>query len=185
MRIKKLIASLSKPHQNKASRIYEKYHGTVFYIALNILNDRSFAEDACQETFFRVIRNIDKIDENNVHATKKYLEIICRNVAIDILRKQNKISQHEIPMDDIDDFASDKDFQPPDILLNKEMIGYITKEIKNLNPIYQDVFLLKIAYGLSIEEIAKIMEISVSAAQKRYTRARSILIERLEEYRHE
>ena len=187
MRPKKHI-TLTPAQQVKADKIYRNYHKIVLKSTKGILNNHHLAEDAAEDTFIHAFENIDKIDENNDSRTKHYLTVISRNVCMDVLRNRKKIQLHESPIDDerLDyDYADSEDNGPLEIVLNNEMLNYIKVEIKNLDLIYQDVFTLRTAYGHSSEEAAKILHISTDAADKRYYRARKMLLARLEVYRNE
>ena len=67
-----------------------------------------------------------------------------------------------------------------DILVKKETLSEIAGIIKNLDPIYRDVFLLKNVHGLSRAEIAAIFGISEEAVKKRLVRAKSKILKELE-----
>ncbi len=177
---------LSNPQYKRLESLYSDYGDLVYIIAMKLLQDKYLAEDAEQETFVRAIKNIEKINIDNVPATKKYLEIICRNVAMDMLRLRGKAALRELSVDDDErDSLQDLGPGPPEILLKRELIDKIKQEVLRLKPIYQDVFLMKAVYDHSTDEVAAILNISAETVRKRYNRARAILAERLEEYLHE
>lgn len=67
-------------------RLYRDHKSLMFQIAFRILNDASLAEDAVHQSFIKVIQNIHKIDETDVVKTRNFLAIICRNMALNILK---------------------------------------------------------------------------------------------------
>lgn len=180
------LPALSKLQHEKLKSLYSNYGDLTYMIAMQLLQSKCMAEDAVQETFIRVIDNIEKINIDNVPATKKYLEVICRNVAMDMLRLQGKAALHELPIDDdMRDNIRDSGPGPAEILLKRELIDKIKQEILMLKPTQQDVFLLKTVYGHTTDEVAAILNISAEAVRKRFNRARTILAERLEDYLNE
>ncbi len=185
MRIRKPRSDLSESQRRKAEKLYTDYGDFVYRVALGLLEDRFLAEDACQEAFVRVIGNIDRIDESSVNSTRKYLEIAGRNAAIDILRSRGRLDSHEQSADDSEADFPEPGPGPSEILLTRELIEYIKQAVKELKPIYQDAFLLRSAYGHSLEETAGILGISPSAAEKRYFRAKKQIMKRLEEYKND
>lgn len=154
-------------------RLYDRYGKMLYSVAYNILQNESDAEDAVQETFERVIKYSHITDENSAE-TKAYLIIICRNVAFNM--QNNKLNA---VTDDIDNvwIETQEEFSNPiNIILSEESINEISVIIEKLTPIYQDVLLLKINHELTNKEIAEVLDISVSAVEKRFARAKHYII---------
>ncbi len=77
--------------------LYEATKGSVYYIALSVLKERSLAEDAMQNCYLKVIRNAGKYRAGtNANA---WIGRIAKNEAIGILRARREqsvdISEHE------------------------------------------------------------------------------------------
>lgn len=185
MRVRKLLSGLNEFQRMKAERLFTEHGDTVYAVALGLLQDRSLAEDARQEAFVRAIGNIDKIDENNVNASRKYMEMAARSAATDILRSRGRLSGRELAVDEDAPEPPDPGPGPAELLLTRELLNYIKDCIRGLKPIYQDVFLLRTAYGHNLEETARILGISPSAAEKRYFRAKKQILSEVEEYIHD
>ena len=60
------------------------------YVSKAILKNNESAEDAVSEAFVRIIKNLDKINEDDRYKTRAFLVIIVRNVSIDILNKKQQ-----------------------------------------------------------------------------------------------
>ncbi|WP_341300630.1 RNA polymerase sigma factor [Lysinibacillus sp. FSL H8-0500] len=75
-------------HKNrlKIEHLYELYHRDVYHFALYYTNSREEAEDITQETFFKVLKQLDKL--KNEDKVKTWILSIARNTAVDIHRKQ-------------------------------------------------------------------------------------------------
>lgn len=72
--------------------------------------------------------------------------------------------------------------KPEEVLLSKEAIDIIEKAINELPEPYRIVFHLRDIEGLSNEEVAKVLEISVPAVKSRLHRARLFLRDKLSDY---
>ena len=80
--------------------IYETYRYFLWFLAHEILKDEYLAEDAVQETFFSIIKYIEKIKDIKSVRTKNFLATIVRNKAIDILRRQKGMVMEELEESD-------------------------------------------------------------------------------------
>ncbi len=182
MRKRKALPSLNESQRRKAERLYRDYGGYVYGVALELVADHSLAEDACHEAFVRIMGNIDKINEDNVDSSRKYLEIAVRNAALDILRTRGRLESRELSVDLSGYEIPEPRPGPSEILLSRELIEYLKRIVENLTPIYRDVFLLRTFYGHTAAETAEILGVSPAAEEKRFYRAKNQIIKRLEEY---
>ncbi len=158
-----------------AEKIYNKYSKFMFKVAYTILKDNAFAEDAVQQAFIKIINNLDKIDENEKNKTRNFIGIITKNTAIDIY---NNNKNKTIVLDN--NYTVDPKYDIARIIIDKETIDRLKIHIKALKPIYQIPLLLHIEQGLSVNEIAEILDIKPKAVQKRIERARAQLIKALD-----
>lgn len=164
----------------KIERLYMCYRNLMYKEALEIVQNSHSAEDAVSESFVRIIKNLHKIDEQNRPKTRSFLVIICRNVAKNMYNKKIYLNNRddvceETLQEDTPDFSDSLE-----ALIKKETLSEIAGAVKNLDPIYRDVFLLKNVHGLSRAEIAAIFGISEEAVKKRLVRAKSKILKELE-----
>lgn len=152
--------------------IYETYRYLLWFLAHEILKDEYLAEDAVQETFFSIIKYIEKIKDIKSVRTKNFLATIVRNKAIDILRRQKGMVMEEL---EESDHSQSQDML--DTYLQKEKMEQIVKAIENLNESYRIVLEYRYLHGLSEEETARMVGISPKNANVRIFRARKKLQE--------
>ncbi len=81
------IAALKAKDKTAFADLYDKYSGALLNIILRIVNNQELAEDVLQESLLKIWRNTDKYDENKSTIFTWMLNI-CRNTAIDALRKK-------------------------------------------------------------------------------------------------
>ena len=147
-------------------RIYELYEQKMFYIAFSILKDKSAAEDAVQDSFVKLIKNISRIKNPTSDKTKAYIIKTIKNTTIDIYRKRKR--EHVFYDDSsLDDVAYHDDNDSSDIDI-KDLT--IREELTKLPQKYKEIIILHIEKEMSIQEIARNQGISYDAARKRYER---------------
>lgn len=157
-----------------AEKLYNKYSKFMFKVAYTILKDNSLTEDAVQQAYIKVINNLNKINEREEKKTRNFIGLITKNTAIDIY---NKVKNEPIALDD--NYTSDMKYDISCIIIDKETIDRLKIHIKTLKPIYQTPLLLHTEQGLSVNEIAEILDIKPKTVQKRIERARAQLINAL------
>ncbi len=149
--------------KNKFTLLYEKYRKLMFYIANQILKDDYLSEDAVEQTFVKIIENLDNISDVDCHKTKSYIVIMVRNCSINLYRQRK--SHPTVSLDEDLEIADDQPFEIDEM-------DVLTKAVVKLPVIYRDIYTLKYVQELSNEEIAKILDISESTVRKRLERAK-------------
>ncbi len=132
------------------------------------------AEELTSESFVKMFKNIHLFDINrqvNIEALfKAWFKRIIINTCIDYLRKHNAlINGHALNTDN--ENIADNQENAVDKLSYEEII----KAIKQLSPVYRTVFNLFVIDGLSHEEIANQLSISVGASKSNLSKARQNL----------
>lgn len=162
--------------RRKATDLYERYGRTMLYIARGILKDHSLAEDAVSEAFVRIIDNLEKINAEDCYRTKGFVVVIVRNVALNMLRSQNR---HQLlPYEDFEEYAGTAEpvFETVSV---REACAKITEAISGLNKSYSDILYLRYEMEYTGDEIARILGVSPENARMRLSRARRALLDRL------
>lgn len=160
----------STDDKNKLELIYNQYKNLMLNRAYDILKDRGLAEDAVHNAFIRILKNLDKISEINCPKTKSFVVVIVENVSKTMYNKKNKIISVEFE----NTISSGE--QVEITVEKKNEVEIIKKKLASLPYIYKSVLIMKVYNGLSDKEISKVLNISVSAVQKRIYRARQTLL---------
>jgi RNA polymerase sigma factor (sigma-70 family) len=132
------------------------------------------AVDVVNDGFVKIFRNFERFQfrdiENLEMVLMGWMRMIMINTAIDQLRKHNFLPE----IGDISEstWAQEDRSQGSDHkLLYKELV----KEIKKLPPSYRTVFNLYVIDGLTHQEIANLLGISVGTSKSNLSKARVIL----------
>lgn len=152
-----------KQDREAFASLYAEMSRPMYTVACRILHNRADAEDAVQEAFVKLLRRERTDDIGNGRA---YLLQTVRNEALMILRKRS----HEELQEDV--ATDEKDRTDSFAWENEEAI---TEAIGRLEPAERDIFTLHVNGELSFEEIAEVMDMSLSAVYRRYRKAQKKL----------
>ena len=176
-----LVTAARKGDVEAFGKLVSKYDRNVFRIANHITQNREDAEDVVQDAFLKAYKNLDRFQGNSKFYT--WLVRIAVNEALMRLRKRRNAKT--VSMDE--DVETDEGSMPREIAdwtPNPEQ-QYGSAELKTINglsPGFKTVFLLRDVEGLSTEETADALGLSIPAVKSRLLRARLQLRERLNRY---
>ncbi|MEO6874898.1 MAG: sigma-70 family RNA polymerase sigma factor [Opitutaceae bacterium] len=124
--------------------------------AARLLHDPERARDVVQDTFVKFMAQPAADVEG--HAVE-WLFTVCRNRALDVMRKENRMRRFE---EGEMERASTADPRPGRTLEAAETHASVLKLIDRLPSNQQEVVRLKFQNGFSYKEIARITELSVT-----------------------
>jgi len=168
------------------SELLRRYEGKIFRLAQHITQNREDAEDVLQEAFLKAYEHLDQFQGQSKFYT--WIVRIAVNQALMKLRKRK--SDRSVSLDDTIDTGEDKvareiaawDENPEEKYTREEMNQILTTAIEGLAPIYRAVFVLRDVDGLSTEDTAEALDLSVPAVKSRLLRARLQLRDKLTRY---
>jgi RNA polymerase sigma-70 factor (ECF subfamily) len=156
--------------------LFTRYHGRVRSICLRMVGDESLAEDLVQETFYNVIRSLNRINESfNFGA---WVHRIAVNICQDELRRRNRRAVHHEPSgtDPEEQMLKladhDRRGSPEDALEMSHLRQLVWEVAKRLPERQRMVLTLRELQGLSYSSIARVMGISDAAVETLLHRAR-------------
>jgi RNA polymerase sigma factor (sigma-70 family) len=122
--------------------------------AATILNDTDRARDVVQDTFIRLCQqDVSKVRDS----LKSWLFTVCRNRALDMLRKDKRTQ----PLEDIRwKKVAGTGLQPDEQADHDERLASVMKMLDRLSDNQREVILLKFQQGLSYQEIQTITGLS-------------------------
>lgn len=146
-------------------KIVEKYRTKALAIAMNILTNREDAEDACQDAFIQVYRNLGKFDFTKSFSNWFYA--ILYNRCLDRIRKRKRFSRfyRKMTAEPSQSFSippANPSFNP---LSRKELL-------ETLNPKERISMVLWAIDGYTSTEIGDVLKCSPSTARVHLFKAR-------------
>ena len=154
-------------------KFYRLYSKDVYIYTFSLCTNQHLAEDIIQEAFLKGILSLDDNHEN----VKAWLFMVCRNLWIDYVRKNNKLSKIDINEIEIEDCSSNT---LKKLITNEESLNLYNKIITLPQSMKESLILY---YYLEVpqEKIAQIMNISNGAVRTLIYRARKNLRMKMEE----
>ncbi|KPU27275.1 RNA polymerase subunit sigma-24 [Caloranaerobacter sp. TR13] len=165
MEDKKLIKRCQKGDKEAFQELISKYHPFIYKFLVKIAEDEQLAEDLTQDTFLKIIRNIDKFDIDRKAKFSTYAVAIAKNLYIDYLRKENKFKK-VIPINknfDIEDFSINVE----NIVIDKMFGQDIIEKMGKLTEEQKLVIKMKYIEGLTLKEIGDILELKPKTVKSR------------------
>jgi RNA polymerase sigma-70 factor (ECF subfamily) len=185
------VAALAKEGREPAFReLVRRYERPVFSLIFRMVRDRETAEDLAQDTFIKVLNNIDRYRPE--FKLSSWLFKIANNVTIDHLRRRQLAtvsldgSPHAQTAAEAQATSLDVESRGESALEaieSRELGTAIEEAIGRLRPEYRSCILLRHVEGRSYEEIAATLDLPLGTVKTYIHRARHELREALEDLR--
>ena len=180
---KNLVALAQGGDTGAFNELAERYQRNIFRLAQNITQNREDAEDVLQETFMKAYTHLNDFEGNSKFYT--WIVRIAVNEALMKLRKRkwDKTVWLDEPVAVGEDTVAREiavwDDNPEQRYSKTELSEILDKAVNSLAPAYRTVFALRDVEGLSTEETAEALELTVPAVKSRLLRARLQLRDKL------
>lgn len=169
----KVLKQCQNGNKQAFNELITFYYPFVSKFLIKITCNKNITEDMVQETFIKLIKNIDKFNIKGKATFSTYLMTIARNCYLDYLRKNNKELQ------DVDiNYLSNKISSEYNYFRNEDY-NTLLKEIDKLPEIQKEVIKLKYLEGYTLKEIAKIQNTTSKTIKSRLFESRKKLKDKL------
>ena len=167
-------------------QLMKQYDRQIFRIAYHITQNREDAEDIVQDAFLKAFTKIAQFQGNS----KFYTWLVRIAVNESLMRLRKRRSSKTVSMDEdvqTEEGSIPRDFadwtpNPEQQYSQAELADVLRKTVQGLPPGFRSVFALRDIDGLSTEETAEALGLSIPAVKSRLLRARLQLRERLSRY---
>ena len=172
---RELLDALRKGERAAMRRLYDRYSKYAMAIGLRYIPNRDEMRDVLQDSFVKIITNIDHFDYRGEGSLKSWVSRIVANRAIDHIREHVRLPFTEEKPDDVIDEEPDVGEVPPDLL--DAMIGQLPAK-------YRVVLNLFVFEQLSHREISQQLGISEQNSAMLFFRAKKMLQQMIVEYKN-
>lgn len=154
---KELLLRISEGDSNAFGYLFERYYGVIYTASFKYLKVHELAEDMVQTSFLKIwekrgtLSTVDRFDA--------YLFRVARNEMTDIFRKNVTRGKHTQRIRELFDEEAES---PEDQLIDKQKRALIADVIQDLPPQQQQVYRLSRDKGMSYQEIATEMNLSIN-----------------------
>ena len=174
-----LIARICNGETSLFAALVKPYERRVYVTALALLRNDADAQDVAQEAILKAFANLRQFRGESRFST--WLVQITVNEARMRQRKQHAdLFEPIAEVQDEEGSYMPRDFAdwreiPSEALERSEIRALLAKALSSLAQKYREVFLLRDVEQMSIEETAKVLNISIASVKTRLLRARLML----------
>lgn len=168
-----LIIKAQSGNQQALELLIQRFLPGVFNLCLRYMQDSFDAEDAAQEAFVKVWKNLKKFDANK--SFKNWVLEIAKNTCLDILKKKRVIPFSAFETEDgtnslTETLASGR-FGPFELAEQSSLKNTLQELLKKLSPVYQKVLSLYYEQELNFREISQELDEPLNTVKSRHRRA--------------
>jgi len=181
-----LLARLRAGDEAAFAELVRTHGGRMLAVARRYLDSEEAARDCVQEAFIAAFKAVDRFEGRSSLAT--WLHRITVNAALQALRRRG--AKDEVPIEPwLPSFDDDGFLEGPtqltaagadELIARDDVRAAVRAAIDRLPTSYRNVLLLRDIEGLSMKEVAEMLEVSENNAKVRLHRARNALKKELE-----
>ena len=176
-----MLAALSEDDRDFVSVIFEEYGKQMYSIALDILKNEHDADDALQETMYKIIKYVDKFADDDKSKIRNKIMIglraSIRNTSFRNYRKKQNKNKYETDEEEVEIDIEDESAIVDDIVIKGEDCRKIKDALLVLSSDLQDTVNLVYYCDFSCVEAAKFLGVTDNAVRNRLYQARKKLKE--------
>jgi RNA polymerase sigma-70 factor (ECF subfamily) len=164
--------------------LVRQHSRTMFRVAFRVLGDAGEAEDAVQDAWVAAWRSLRSFRGDSAAST--WLYRVVSNAALALARRRRPTVLVDPTDETLGWLTAGRDCDTPEgQAVRREEAVLVQRAIATLEPSQRVPLVLRELEGLSYEEIADVLDVTVPALQSRLHRARVALLTRLTEMRDE
>ena len=165
-----VIARVLNGEKQQFEHLVRRYQRTLYRHAVAIVLDHDVAADMVQDAFVRAYVNLRQCRD---HARfRAWLFQTLRNRCLDHLKD---VSRRNVRLEDAAEPVLDDADGPGDVAARNELRTRIRRALARLPAALRETFVMHYVDGVPYEEMAEVMNVSVSALKMRALRAREAL----------
>lgn len=175
-----LLEGLRRTDESAYETLILRYEQPIFSLVSRLVEDSADAADVVQEVFLKVFRKVDSFRGDS--SLKTWIYRIAVNEARNQRRWFGRHRRREVGLDPSPgevqgyaDWLEDPGRSPFQLTLDHETKAAIEEALKEVNAAFRAALVLREIEGLSYEEIAEILEISLGTVKSRILRGREAL----------
>jgi len=162
------------------SQVVEDYADFAYNVAFRMLRNTEDAEDAVQEAFISAYRSFGRFKGESKVSTWLYRIVV--NSCLMKIRKEKSRSKYLVETGYNDEIVSDWGNDPEQAAINGELRGVVETGLDSLSPDLRAAIVLRDVQGVSTEEGAEALGLSISAFKSRLHRGRLLLRQHIDGY---
>ena len=179
--------AFSAEHFDELVLLHQK---RIYRLLISLLRDPDAADTLTQECFLKAYTSRSSF--RGECAVETWLYRIAVNLARDHVRNRRAafwrklFASRQSAADDLEDVAQTIPDKRPSLernLLAKEEVSLVWRTAQDLSPMQREVFLLRFAQDMSLEEISQALEVQLGTVKAHLSRALSTVRAKVKEHR--
>lgn len=179
-----LVEQCRQGDSEAMERLILKYQNRIYNVILKICANADDAAELTQETFVKVIENIDKFEGRSSFYTWAFR--IAVNLTLNYCQRSGRRGLKSLDSEDDEHYGQarqqlkeflndDSSPDPAAVAANKELCEIVLKALMKLDDEQRTVVVLRDIEGMNYAQIAKVLDIELGTVRSRLSRARSNL----------
>jgi RNA polymerase sigma-70 factor, ECF subfamily len=170
-----LVRAARRGDLDAFGELVRRHEQPIFRLALRMLGTRTDAEDAAQDAFLQAWRALPRFRGSSSFGT--WLYRIATNRCLNVIAARR-------PTDELEESRTGSRRDDPAVRIEeRERMGALTASITRLPGEQRAALVLREFEGLSYDEVAEVLDISLAAVKGRIHRARLTVAQDLEDWR--
>ncbi len=186
-----LVEQCRRGDSGAIERLILRYQNRIYNVILKICANTDDAADLTQDTFVKVLENIDRFRGQSSFYTWAFR--IAVNLTLSYCKRNVRLGITSLDTEDygsgdrakasLKDFlADDSSPDPAAVAQNKELCGLAIKALMRLDEVQRTVVVLRDIEDMSYAQIAEVLEVELGTVKSRLSRARGNLREIMEAF---
>ncbi len=176
-----LVEQCRQGDSEAMERLILKYQNRIYNVILKICANADDAAELTQETFVKVIENIDKFEGRSGFYTWAFR--IAVNLTLNYCQRSGRLGLKSLDAEDngqarqqLKEFLNDDSSpDPAAVAANKELCEIVIASLMKLNDAQRTVLVLRDIEDMNYAQIAEVLDIELGTVRSRLSRARSNL----------
>lgn len=151
------ISKIKGGDMSAFDKLYAETSKGVYFMALSVLKDRGLAEEIMQETYIRLLKNLDNFDDTK--NAMNWLLTMSKNLAINLYNRNKR------------EIVTDPSLVTPDRQYTMRDNSIIDMALKNLSQTEFNVLMLCEIKGFKRREVAAMLDMPLGTVTWHYNKA--------------
>ncbi len=171
---KSTIEMAARGDMTAFEEIYKQCSSTVYTITLGVTRNRQDAEEATQDVFVKVFRNLKNFRFGSSFST--WLYRIAINTAINIYRKHARHGATPLQYNELKDIRKVVPDMQQQEMQRQDVAARVAALLDNISPEHRSCIVLREIEGFDYKEMSGVLKIPLNTVRSRLKRAREALI---------
>ncbi|MFD1141806.1 RNA polymerase sigma factor [Larkinella insperata] len=167
---KEVALRLKAGDEQAFEEIFYRYYKHLYAIGIKFLKNPDLAEDAVQDIFLKLWAHREALNET--YAIKSFLSISMKNHVLNVIRDHHETIWEYLSCEVEEKLGHDT---TSDAFQLQEYRAILEKGIQELTPQRANVFRLRVFNGMTNEEVARHLAVSINTVKVQFSQATKFL----------